>query len=166
MRTAVKLFDVLEETLDKLDGDGLLLVAGDPPNPMTIGWGTIGHIWNKLIFTVMVRPVRHTFSLMESANSFTLCILPDSFRKELHICGTQSGRDINKIETCNFSMEKNIGTDGFFIGEAAVHFECRIVHKHRLDPATLDAAISKRYYPSKDFHMVYYGEILGIYRNT
>jgi flavin reductase (DIM6/NTAB) family NADH-FMN oxidoreductase RutF len=166
MRTAVKLFDVLEETLDKLDGDGVLLVAGDPPNPMTIGWGTIGHIWNKQIFTVMVRPVRHTFSLMESANSFTICILPDQFRKELHICGTQSGRDINKIKTCNFSIEKSIGTDAFYIGESVIHFECRLVHKHRLDPATLDPAIVKRYYPSNDFHMVYYGEILGIYRKT
>ena len=54
MREKVKLSEVLLETLDKLDGDGILLVAGDPPNPMTIGWGTIGHIWNKDIINVMV----------------------------------------------------------------------------------------------------------------
>jgi hypothetical protein len=55
MRKQVELSDVLNETLDKLDGNGILLVAGNPPNPMTIGWGTIGHIWSKQVINVMVR---------------------------------------------------------------------------------------------------------------
>jgi hypothetical protein len=88
MRKQVELSEVLNETLEKLDGDGILLVAGNPPNPMTIGWSTI----------------------------------------------------------------------------STIHFECRTVHKQFLDPSTLDPAIAKRYYPKKDFLMVCYGEILGIYR--
>ena len=166
MRKEVELFDVYQETLDNLDGKGILLVAGDPPNPMTIGWGTIGHIWNKQIMTVLVRPVRYTFSLMESVKDFSVCVLPDQYRKELNICGTKSGRDIDKISVCNFKVEKCSKAVSFFIAESTIHFECRIVHKHLLDPATLDPKIIKRYYPLKDFHMVYYGEILGIYRKS
>ncbi len=166
MRKEVELFDVFHETLDKLDGKGILLVAGDPPNPMTIGWATIGHIWHKQIMTVLVRPVRHTFSLMESVKNFSVCVLPEPYTKALNICGTKSGRDTDKIEACNFHLEKCSKIDSFLIAEATIHFECRIVHKHFLDPATLDPAIIKRYYPLKDFHMVYYGEILGIYRKT
>jgi len=166
MREKVELSVVLNETLDKLDGHGILLVAGNPPNPMTIGWSTIGHIWNKQIITVMVRPVRHTFGLMESGQDFSVCILPDSYLKELNICGSRSGRDINKIEACNLDVEKCSNGDSFFISESTIHFECRIIHKHFLDPATLDPAIEKRYYPDKDFHMVYYGEILGIYKKS
>ncbi|MFZ4523813.1 MAG: flavin reductase family protein [Bacteroidales bacterium] len=165
MRKEVQLFDVFQETLDKLDGNGILLVAGDPPNPMTIGWGTIGHIWNKQIFTILVRPVRHTFNLMESAKEFSVCILPEQFRKELGFCGTRSGRDVNKAESCQFTMERCSRVDSFFIAESAFHFECRIVHKHRLDASTLDPQIIKRYYPLEDYHMVYYGEIVGIYRD-
>jgi flavin reductase (DIM6/NTAB) family NADH-FMN oxidoreductase RutF len=165
MRKEVELFAVCNETLNKLDGDGILLVAGDPPNPMTIGWTTIGHIWNKQIMTVLVRPGRYTFSLMESVKDFSVCVLPDQFRKELHICGTKSGRDINKTEACNFNIEKCIKAESFFITESTIHFECHIVHKNFLNPATLDPAIIKRHYPVKDFHMVYYGEILGIFRN-
>jgi flavin reductase (DIM6/NTAB) family NADH-FMN oxidoreductase RutF len=165
MRTEVELFDVFHETLDKLAGDGILLVAGDPPNPMTIGWGTIGHIWNKQIITVMVRPVRHTFNLMESVKDFSVCVLPDQYRKQLSTCGTKSGRDMNKMELCNLTAEKCIKADASFIAESTIHLECRIVHKHFLDPATLDAAFIKRHYPMNDYHMVYYGEILGVYRN-
>ena len=166
MKKRVELSEVLFETLDKLDGDGILLVAGDPPNPMTIGWNTIGRIWNRKIMTVMVRPVRHTFKLMESSKDFSVCIMSDQYRKELNLCGTRSGRDINKLEACNLHIEKCSKVDSFFISESTIHFECRTVHKHFLDPATLDPAICKRYYPQKDFHMVYYGEILGIYRKS
>ena len=164
MRREVKLFDVFHETLDKLDGDGILLMAGDPPNPMTIGWGTIGHIWNKQIITVMVRPVRHTYSLMETVKDFSVCVLPDENREQLNICGTRSGRDMDKIDVCNLVIEKCFKAESFFITQSTIHFECRIVHKHLLEPSTLDQGIIKRYYPKKDFHMVYYGEILGIYR--
>ena len=164
MRKKVELPEVLNETLERLAGDGILLVAGNPPNPMTIGWGTIGHIWSKNIMTVMVRPVRHTFGLMESGRDFSVCLLPDQYRKELNLCGTKSGREINKIEVCNLHVEKCNTVDSFYISESVIHFECRTVHKHLIDPLTLDPAIIKRYYPEKDFHMVYYGEILGIFK--
>ncbi len=166
MHKEVELFDVYQETLVKLDGEGIILVAGNPPNLMTIGWATLGHIWNKQIMTVLVRPVRHTFKLMESARDFSVCVLPDQYKKELGICGTRSGRDLNKAEACNFTIEKCARTESFYISESAIHFECRIVHKHFLDAATLDQGIVKKYYPLRDFHMVYYGEILGIYRNA
>jgi flavin reductase (DIM6/NTAB) family NADH-FMN oxidoreductase RutF len=166
MRKEVEFFDVAHETLGKLDGEGILLVAGDPPNPMTIGWATVGHIWGKQVMTVLVRPVRHTFSLMESVNDFSVCVLPDQYRKALSFCGTRSGRDTNKVEACNFTIEKCSRAASFFLAESAIHFECRIIHKHRLDPATLDPEIMKKYYPLRDFHMVYYGEILGIYRKS
>jgi flavin reductase (DIM6/NTAB) family NADH-FMN oxidoreductase RutF len=164
MLKEVDIFDVCHETLDKLDGEGILLVAGDPPNPMTIGWATVGHIWHKQVMTVLVRPTRHTYDLMETAKDFSVCVLPGHCKKELNLCGTKSGRDVNKIEACHFQVEKCLKADAYFIAGSDIHFECRIAHKHRLDPATLDPLITDRYYPLKDFHMVYYGEILGIYR--
>ncbi len=156
-------FDVYHETIGKLAGNGIILLAGDPPNPMTIGWGTIGEIWHLPIFSVLVRPTRYTFGLMEKAKDFTVCVLSDRYKKHLAICGTKSGRDMDKIKVCGFSLEQSSHVGTPFITQSAIYYECRIVHKHRLDPLALDPAIDHKYYQTKDWHMVYYGEILGTY---
>lgn len=166
MKKEAELQEVFKETLEKLQGNGILLVAGNPPNPMTIGWATFGYIWNRPVMTVMVRPVRHTFSLMESSRDFSVCVLSDQYRKALNLCGTKSGRDVNKLELSGLHIEKCHKIDSFFISESTIHIECRIIHKHFLDPGNLDPSIEKRHYPKKDFHMVYYGEIVGIYKES
>ncbi len=163
MRSETGTFDVFQETLDKLKGHGIILMAGDPPNPMTIGWGTLGEIWHMPVFTVLVRPTRFTFGRMEKSSSFSVCLLSDRYIKELAICGTKSGREMDKIKSCGFSLESGIRINTPYIAESDIHYECRIVHKHRIDPNTLDKAINLRYYPEKDWHMVYYGEILGVF---
>ncbi len=159
----IDFFDVTNETLDKLNNGGALLIAGTSPNPMTIGWATLGQIWGKKIMTILVRPTRYTFGIMEQAKGFAVCILPDSFQNELQFCGTHSGRDIDKISACRFTMHPCFEIETQFIENSLFHFECRIVHKHPLDAGTLNPEIISKYYPIWDFHMVYYGEILGIY---
>jgi shikimate kinase len=49
--------DCIDETLKGFDEDRVLLVSQGkqgPPNVMTIGWGQVGIIWRKPIFTVLV----------------------------------------------------------------------------------------------------------------
>ena len=75
--TKVPYTTYLKQTLSRLTDPGLLLVsaAGDgKPNAMTIGWGTVGVIWGKPIFVVLVRPSRYTYSLLEASDSFTVCV--------------------------------------------------------------------------------------------
>ncbi len=164
MLTEVDFFDICNETLGKLAGDGILLLSGVEANPMTIGWGTLGYIWNRPVMTVLVRPVRYSFELMERSEDFSVCILPADRKQELAFCGTRSGRDMDKNEKCGFNILPGIRIKTGYIDISTMHFECRIVHKHRLDPTTLDPEIVGRNYPKKDFHMVYYGEILGIFK--
>jgi flavin reductase (DIM6/NTAB) family NADH-FMN oxidoreductase RutF len=163
MRKAIGPFDVFSETMDKLAGDGILLVAGDPPNPMTIGWGTIGIIWSRPVFQVLVRPTRFTFERMEASSCFSVNMLDDRYSCQLSVCGTESGRDADKVKKCSFTMKPGELPGAIYIEESYLHFECRIIHKRRLDPQALDPAIISRYYPLRDFHMVYYGEIAGVY---
>ncbi len=166
MRQSLTLSEAFSSTLDPLAGDGILLVAGDLPNPMTIGWATFGHIWNRPVLTVMVRPVRYTYEKMEAVTDFSVCVLPEHLKTALDLCGTRSGRDIDKLAAAGLHAEKCKSANAFFLAESILHFECRIIHKHLLDPSALNPAILKRYYPKNDFHMVYYGEILGIYGVT
>jgi len=166
MRKELEISSVFGETLERLKGQGVILLAGDPPNPMTIGWGTIGFIWGKLIFTVLVRPSRFTYARMESSGEFTINLFPDAFSDQLSLCGTKSGRNVDKFAECGFTLEQGINVTTPFIRESSIHFECRIIHKHDLQPETLDQGILKKYYPKGDLHRVYYGEIVGVFKET
>ena len=74
---------------------------------MTIGWGSYGITVEQTVFTIMVRPVRHSFSILEKNEEFTINIPTDNMKKELVICGTQSGRDTDKLSECNFTTGKS-----------------------------------------------------------
>ena len=83
-----------EQTVTRLRHPGVLLVVPSPNggvNAMTIGWGTIGTIWSKAIFAVMVRPSRYTYGLMESSDSFTVCVFGLDKKDAVDYCGTYSG---------------------------------------------------------------------------
>ena len=90
-----------------LDVEWALLVAGsERPNPMTVSWGGLGTLWNRPVATVYVRPTRHTFSLLEAEPSFTLNFLPEPFRGALDLCGSRSGRDLDKWKAAEQTLAR------------------------------------------------------------
>ena len=66
-----------ERTMELLARPGLLLAAtkrSGASNVMTIGWGTLGIIWGRKIFVVLVRPSRYTYQFIEdSGDSRSMC---------------------------------------------------------------------------------------------
>jgi hypothetical protein len=44
-----------------------------------------------------------------------------------------------------------------------VHYECRTLHRNDLVPSALAQAVREEFYPSGDFHRVYFGEIVAAY---
>lgn len=155
----------VNETLDLLADPGLLLVSlgkEGPPNAMTIGWGTVGTIWGRAIFTVLVRPSRYTFGLLESSESFTVNLPSPGLQRAVSFCGTHSGRDFDKFAECDMSLEPSNTVDAPGIAESPVIYECRVVHVNDVVNATLDPDIVAGSYESGDFHRIYYGEILCV----
>ena len=79
------------------DRQRLLLTAGDfankSYNTMTIGWGSIGTMWNKPYDSVVVRPTRYTYQFMEKYPDFTLTAFSKDYQKDLSYLGSHSGRD-------------------------------------------------------------------------
>ena len=156
--------DYIEETIKAFDEERVLLAScGEKglPNAMAIGWGTIGIIWRKPIFVVLVRPSRYTYRLMEETGEFTVNIAPPEFKEVVQYCGTVSGRDHNKLEEKGLTAipSKKIKTP--MIKECILNFECRVVHKNDLIPSELETSIIPALYPKGDFHRVYFGEILA-----
>ena len=143
-----------------------LLTSGDFEknhyNTMTVAWGFFGVMWNKPMAVVVVRPTRFTLEFMEKYETFTLCAFDKKYKKDLSLLGTKSGRDGDKISETNLTpcASENISSPSF--KEAELIIECRKAYHHDFQPELFaDQSIDKNY-PLKDYHRVYYGEIIGI----
>jgi flavin reductase (DIM6/NTAB) family NADH-FMN oxidoreductase RutF len=155
----------LYKTLSLLSNPGLLLVtagADDKPNAMTIGWGTVGVIWGKPIFTVLVRPSRYTYKLLEESDSFTVCVPSGAMYEAVNFCGTRSGRDYDKFQECNLTAlpSTRVGAPG--ITGCPVIYECQVVHTNDVIPANLTEDVQAQAYPQGNFHRIYYGQIMTV----
>jgi flavin reductase (DIM6/NTAB) family NADH-FMN oxidoreductase RutF len=168
-KTEVSYTDYLKETLDKLANPGLLLVSAGSdgkPNAMTIGWGTIGIIWGKPIFIVLVRPSRYTYKLMEQSDDFTVNVPSSKMKDAVAFCGTKSGRDYDKFAEKKMTAVPGKKVKSPIIDECVIHYECKVVHKNDVLKGKLDDKIISSAYSSGDFHTIYYGEILAVYASS
>jgi len=145
-----------------LDLGWALLVSGrEEPNPMTVSWGGFGTLWKRPVATVYVRPTRHTFSLLEASREFTLNFLPESFRDALDVCGTRSGRDLDKWKATGLATEPSTRVAVPRVAEATLALECRVLATLDVDPSRfLDRGIEELY-PDRDYHRVFFGEVVA-----
>ncbi len=145
------------------NGAFLTVKSGDKVNTMTIGWATIGFVWKREVFMVAVRNSRYTFQLLEQTDNFTVSIPIDSaFKDAVMFCGTKSGKDFDKFKECNLKQRAARHVDSPIVDIPGVHYECKIVYKSAMDSAFLDSKLEKLY-PQKDYHTLYFGEILDCY---
>ena len=133
-------------------------------NTMTISWGQLGVTWGKPIFTVLVRPTRHTYTMLEPSGEFTVSIpAANDLDSELALCGSTSGRDGDKFAAAGLHARPGRVVAAPSIEECELHYECRVVYRHTLQPDDLPADVLTMY-PARDFHTVYLGEIVAAYR--
>ncbi len=155
----------MAETLAALDDPGVLLVSAQPggrPNAMTIGWGSIGTVWGRPIFTVMVRPSRFTYSLIEASQEFVVCVPATSQRDVVDFCGNNSGRDHDKFAQLGLAplASTQVGVPG--IEGCPIIYQCRVVASTDLFPNRIVGTVAQEYYARGDYHRVYFGEILAV----
>ncbi len=148
------------------DDQWFLLTSGDYEkslyNTMTVSWGYLGIMWNKPMAVVVVRPVRHTFEFMEKYDTFTLSAFPKIYHNDLKLLGTKSGRDSDKIAETGLTIcaSQKIAAPSF--KQAELSIECKKSYWDDYKPRNfLDPDIEKNY-PKKDYHRIYYGEIIHI----
>jgi flavin reductase (DIM6/NTAB) family NADH-FMN oxidoreductase RutF len=146
-----------------LKGPGAFLVVEDGrggANPMTIGWAQLGVTWGLPVMSVLVRPSRHTYSLLRSASCFTVCVPREGeMRKELAFCGSRSGRDADKAKECGLVLRPGSLPGSFFVEGSALVYECSLLHRTPLTPGALPAELVSRYYPEGDWHDIFTGEV-------
>lgn len=156
----------LDENVFSLIGERwMLITAGTPErcNTMTASWGGLGVLWGKNVATCYIRPQRYTFGFVEAGESFTLSFFGEEYRKALAFCGAKSGRDVDKIKECGFTVAAGAG-DAPYFEEADLVLVCKKAYWQDLDPSHfLDGSIEK-HYAQKDYHRMYIGEIVEAYK--
>jgi flavin reductase (DIM6/NTAB) family NADH-FMN oxidoreductase RutF len=141
-----------------------VLTSGDNNkyNSMTIAWGSAGLMWDIPFVQVVVRPGRYTYEFMEKYNTFTVCSFPEKYKKDLGTLGSRSGRDCDKISETHLTIVKSQIADAPCFKEADLVFECKKMYFQDMDPANFLSDKIIKNYPNRDFHRIYFGEILQI----
>jgi len=160
----VELLEVSREVLEQLPRGAFLTVRGrnGGVNTMTIGWGTVGTVWRRPTFVVLVRPDRYTHSLMEGAEDFTVSVpLKGQLKKELQLCGTTSGKVIDKFKEHGLEEAgpKVVSSPG--IAGCDVHIECRIMYKQSMSDGKVLDPLVEEWYEDEGRHTIYFGEIVS-----
>lgn len=145
-----------------LSEDWALLTAGkvDNFNTMTVSWGGIGELWNKDVAFLFVRPQRYTYQFIENNDYFTLSFFGGEYKKELGICGSKSGRDIDKMEATGFTPISIDNSTGFKEAKITVYMK-KLAYQDMKPDGFIDNSIMNNY-ANNDFHRIYVGEILKV----
>ncbi len=145
-----------------LSEDWALLTAGniDTFNTMTVSWGGVGELWNKDVAFLFVRPQRYTFEFIENNDYFTLSFFGGKYKKELGICGSKSGRDIDKMEATGFTPISIDKSTGFKEATVTVYMK-KLAYQDMKPDGFIDDSIMNNY-ANNDFHRVYVGEIIKV----
>ena len=163
----VNYLDVISQATRQMSrGRALLTVGGDSPNTMTIAWGSIGYCWNRPVFTVYVRPCRHTHDILKAQGKFTVSIMLDDADTDIFsFAGRTSGRDTDKFSGHGITAVPGQKVDCPVIGECQLHFECELLQQTAMRPETMRPDVTERQYTREpDFHTIYMGEIVNCYR--
>ena len=156
----------IQENVFSLIGDRwMLITAGtkEKCNTMTASWGGLGVLWGKPVATVYIRPQRYTLEFVEREDTFTLCFFGEEYRKALALCGSQSGRDVDKVKACGFTVAEAEGGAPYF-AQAELVLVCKKAYWQDMDPAHfLDPEI-ETHYAQRDYHRIFIGEIVEALR--
>lgn len=154
----IKVKEIEENFIKNIADEWMLISAGDKNgyNMMTASWGFVGEMWGADTVIAAVRPQRYTMEFIDKNDYFTLSFYGD--KKDIHkVCGSLSGRDVNKTEMTGVTP---VFTDNtVYFDEARLVLVCK---KQYVAPLTesgfLDKEILDKWY-NGDLHNMIFGKI-------
>lgn len=161
----VNVLDYSAEILKTLSKGAFLNTAADGrQNTMTIGWGSLGFKWGVPTFTVMVRQSRYTKELIDANSEFTVSVpVKPGQQKALGLCGTKSGRDIDKFAAAGLELLPGKTVSVPVIKGCGLHIECKIVDTYTMTEESFDKELTEKWYANRDWHSCYTGVITAAY---
>ena len=141
--------------------DWALITACDENNAMNTmvgGWGGVGYMWGKPVFTCVIRPQRYTFRFAQACERMTLSFFDGGYRDALKLLGTVSGRDCDKIAQSGLTPVRD-GDIAYFEEASTVMVGRKLYVAQMTKEAFLDESLRHAKYPEEDYHYTYVCEI-------
>lgn len=147
-----------------LTEDWMLITAGNTEkfNMMTASWGGLGSIFGKPVAFCFISPTRYTFDLMENNDTYTLTFYSEAHREALNLCGSKSGKSVDKIaETGLTAITTSAGSKAF--SEAWLIIECKKMISQSITPEAISNSEIKKEWNGKQLHKMFIGEIINVW---
>ncbi len=147
--------------IDRIANEWMLISAGDESgyNMMTASWGFMGEMWGNDTAIAMVRPQRYTMDYIRKSDYYTLSFYGDN--KDIHkVCGSKSGRDVNKTELTGLTPIFSDNT--VYFGEADLVIICKKQYIDTIRQENFTDKTPVKWYENKDFHNMIFGEIVKV----
>ncbi len=147
-----------------LIGQEWMLIAAEregKTNAMTASWGGLGVMWGRNVAFIVIRPQRFTKEFVDNSATFSLNFFDPSYKEALGYFGKVSGRDEDKIGKTGLTVEHADNAPYFAQAKAAII--CRKLYAQPYKPEFfVDSEPDGTWYPDKDYHTLYLGEVLRI----
>ena len=156
--------EIRENVFSLIGKDWMLITAGkmDHYNMMTASWGSVGVLWKKPVIFTFIRPQRYTYEFIEKHAYFSVSFFNEAHRDLLNLCGTTSGRDLNKMNVEGLTaLETPSGAVAF--EQAKLILECRKIYYDDIEPDFFQIFDIEKIYPTEDYHRFYIGEIVQVW---
>ena len=143
----------------------MLISAGSANswNTMTASWGGLGVLWGAPAATIYLRPQRYTKEFVDREEYFTLAFFGEEQRTALTLCGSKSGREVDKVKECGVTVAQ-AECGAHYFEEAELVLVCRKRYAQEMDPQAIPQDAKDRFYPEKDYHTMYIGEVVEALR--
>lgn len=158
----------IEGNIFEMVGDKWMLITGGDEkgfNTMTASWGGAGILWGKPVTFCYVRPTRLTRSFMDEGAYYTLSFYSENYREQLNICGTKSGREIDKVKECGFTPAFSADGAAFF-KEAELVLVCKKIYFEDFKSEKFLVHEIASMYKENDYHRMYIGEIKEVLKKA
>ncbi len=144
--------------IKRISEEWMLITAGDKDahNMMTASWGFMGEMWGSDTAIAVVRPQRYTMKFIEEQDYFTLSFYGD--KREIHkVCGSKSGRDVNKTELCSLTP---VFDKAPYFEEADTVLVCKKQYVQQMGKEFfINGEEASTWYPNDDYHYMIFGKI-------
>lgn len=165
--TEIKLAELDLNPFTKIE-EWALLTVGDKQefNMMTITGLMMGQLWVKKTLLVYVHPARHSYSIMDRSQYFTVSFFPEPRSKALAIAGKLHGNQCDKTQEAG--LTPRFDQNGVYFNEADTIFICRKIYHTDVEKSLFDAQdIFQGYYrDSTVFHRIFIGELEKVLKAT
>lgn len=151
----------LEKSAFQMIGKDWMLITAEKDNQvntMTASWGGLGVMWGKNVVYIVVRPQRYTKEFIDNSDTFSLTFFDSSYKTKLGYLGKVSGRDEDKITKSGLTIAHSVATPYFEDGNLAIICK-KLYAQNFLPECFMDPDLAEKWYPNKDYHVMYVAEV-------